>query len=186
MKGKTPDYPDFDSLLRKNKSIFNFFGGKGIFRAVWDTRQEEIDGLKKNLEEYSANLAWYKQQILDLKDQILALEREKEKLSGAMGFGHLMDQVQKMFRAKLLKSARDKDELLANLKSLELALIQQERTQESLEEELRCERERYERTSLELERARAHIRTQKRMNAQMGEELLKVSSELSEIQEPQA
>lgn len=105
-------YQSFDDLVKKNQSIFKLIekgGHRGLYKAIWDARQAEIDDLKLKLQGTQKN-------TLDLKNKLQLEVKKNEKLIPEF-------QLENESKLQKLQSELEQNkEKLAELEAYNLAL----------------------------------------------------------------
>ena len=195
-------YATFEDLLKEHKPLFKFFGGKkqrGIYKAIWDSRKGEIDGLREEIRRLKEELAgerekskgyedmliFQEDKIVEFEEQLPLLEREKKNLSDKCGklkkFGTDLERGLMIHRGRLAdadgeirKLSEDLDKTSGERKK---ALGENRNLKKYLGEKERSA----EVVRKELEEAKAYIRTQRRLNGKMAARLLKTEEELERL-----
>ena len=170
MDGKV--YTSFEELSEQNRSLFRFFEKRGLgrlLRAVWDARQSEVEELHARIGALERELAG---------KVAVSLEREKgiEDLEARLSLLQTEWEMLESNREKQLKEfAGENHRLMTEGKKREMLCVKlegllAEKSRQSKELSERCEC-----LERELAASRAHIRTQKSLNRQMSDELLRLA-----------
>lgn len=117
----SPIYQNFQNLLDHNQGIFRLFRktkNPGMYQAVWQARQAEVDTLKERLEQMEASV-----QLKMLERDQLDCDWREEELSWFEQYTHLLTCIEEL--KGIIKDKNEKiDSLKLNVKQLEEGTLQ--------------------------------------------------------------
>lgn len=96
-------YKDFKELTKQNKSIFKLFKGSknhGILKAIWDSRQAEVETLKAENERLRKENQSFEPYMEKAKEAVESLKTEMKNLSDS---NHKLSEIIKIQNGQLEK-----------------------------------------------------------------------------------
>ena len=200
MSAKQKVYKTFDDLIRGNRPLFKFFGQKkqrGLFKAIWDSRQIEIDRLKQQLDKETEKSRQDEEILIFQEDKILGLEKTCKQVSEEndqlkkeyIRFKNYSDCLEKglcMSDSRLRRVSQDNDQFQEIRDQLQIQLNAAIEENKSLKKHLEEQYSLQEKTLKELDDSKAYIRTQRRLNSKMSGRLLKTTDRLERMQYKQS
>ena len=165
-------YTSFEDLMEKNRSLFRFLdggGSSGLLRAVWNARQVEIEHLQKEKKSALERIAVLEKESIIREEHTEVLERElKQKREEEEQKREKIAKKLSLLKGEIKNLVDEKARWRENCHELEKVLA--EKNSRLREQLLLCQK-----LERELVAARVHIRTQKSLNDQMSEELLRLT-----------
>ena len=186
--------------------FFKHLKYKGALRAIWDARQGEVDllketaveeakekrekieGLEEKVSELIRDLAqreriltFQREKITQLEGELSELqskkEYEEEERKKVVALNNNLEQGLSILRHQLSQYKGENKHLEEQLETFIDALAEKEYLCKNLENKLQEKSNLYECVAKELEKNQAYIRTQKRLNEEMSDELLRAKGD---------